>query len=283
MEIETETEMNPEGARQAFEVLKPDLDALGEVRRVNVNLQRAAIFAAATGRTLRTPAVRERFAALPASVFDISHVDNLEKVAMAVWHAVVESKRAAVGASQASLDSGLVEEASARKGRMFQVLEYHLGDDGAVRGELDAIRQGGGYLDLANDLIRLARLYEVHAHALAGDTRHYREPDREEAGRVAHVIMRELGEARSGDAIVWSDYVSRAWTLLASVYDEVSAAGRFLFRHENPDALFPSLVTVSRTRVGRAPGDEAAGDEIADAPVVTPDDAAAGAVTPATN
>lgn len=278
--MKTETEMDFDGARQAFEVLKPHLDAIDEVRRVNVNLQRAVVFAAATGRTVRTPEVRERFATLPESVFDIRHVDDLENVAMAAWHSVVESKRAAVGASQATLDSGLVAAATALKGRMFQVLEYHLGDDSAVRGELDSIREGGGYLDLANDLIRLVRQYEVHAQALAGDTRHYRETDREEASRVAHAIMRELGEACSGDAIVWSDYVSRAWTLLASVYEEVSVAGRFLFRHENPDALFPSLVTVSRARTIRAPGDETAGD---DAPVADPEDDGSGEATLAIN
>src|SRR5690606_8178363 len=133
-------------------------------------------------------------------------------------------------------------------------LDYYLDEDRAGQDELAAIRQGKGYMNLANGLIRLARLYELHADALARDGHRYRAADRDDASRVAHAIMRQLGEGRIDDAARWSDYVRRAWTLLARIYEQVSAAGRFLFRDENADALFPSLVTVCRARGRRGPG-----------------------------
>jgi hypothetical protein len=250
-------EITAEGALDAFENLRPELDELTETRRGNVNLQRAAIAAAATGGRVRAPEMRARFAELPGSVFDIGHVDRLEPAALALWHAVVESKRAAVGASGGFIDPELAELAVALKGRMFQVIEYHLGHIREVRNELDAIREGAGYIDVATDLSRLARLYDEYGLALAGDTRHYRAEDGPQADQVSRAIVRELGEGQQDDAAIWSDYVSRAWTLLADTYDEVSAAGRFVFRHEGGESMFPSLVTISRARPSRSPGDEA--------------------------
>jgi hypothetical protein len=250
-------EITAEGALDAFENLRPELDELTETRRGNVNLQRAAIAAAATGGRVRAPEMRARFAELPGSVFDIGHVDRLEPAALALWHAVVESKRAAVGASGGFIDPALAEVAAALKSRMFQVIEYHLGDVREVRNELDAIRDGTGYIDQATDLSRLARLYDEYGLALAGDTRHYRAEDGPQADQVSRAIVRELGEGQHDNAAIWSDYVSRAWTLLADTYDEVSAAGRFVFRHEGGESMFPSLVTISRARPSRSPGDEA--------------------------
>lgn len=255
------TRMSAEGAREAFEMLRPHLADLAEVRRGNVNLQRVAIFAAATGRWVRSPGVREQFAALPAAAFDVAHVDRLEPTALALWHALVEAKRAAVGASQVAVAGEVIKQAKALKRRMYQVIEYHLGSDSAVRAELDAIREGTGYMDLAEDLMRLARLYEAHAPALAGDTTHYRQSDREEASRMAHVIVHELGEVRQSEAAIWSDHVRRTWTLLANSYDEISAAGRFLLRHQDAEARFPSLITVARARPSRGPAGDAPRDD----------------------
>ena len=54
----------------------------------------------------------------------------------------------------------------------------------------------------------------------------------------------------------------RAWSLLITTYQEVSAAGRWLFRHENGEARFPSLYTIGRQRRSRRPGDSDEGDAI---------------------
>ena len=278
-------EITAEGAQSAFEDLRPELDELTETRRGNVNLQRAAIAAASVGRRVSAPEVRARFAELPASVFDIGHVDRLEPAALALWHAVVESKRAAVGASGGFIDPALAELAAALKDRMFRVVEYHLGDVREVRNELDAIREGQGYIDEATDLSRLARLYDEHRLALAGDTRHYRTEDGAQADQVSRAIVRELGDGQQDNAAIWSDYVRRAWTLLADTYDEVSAAGRFVFRHEGGESMFPSLITISRARPSRSPDEapdapdgerpEAPGAEPPDAPGIPGDDAGA--------
>jgi hypothetical protein len=51
----------------------------------------------------------------------------------------------------------------------------------------------------------------------------------------------------------WSNYLTRAWSLLVITYGEVSAAGRWLFRQENGEERFPSLYTVGRQRRSRRP------------------------------
>jgi hypothetical protein len=57
---------------------------------------------------------------------------------------------------------------------------------------------GTGYGDLASDLLRLTKLYKKHR------------------ARVK----------------TWSDLALRAWTLLEEVYNEVAAAGSWLYRSE---------------------------------------------------
>lgn len=55
--------------------------------------------------------------------------------------------------------------------------------------------------------------------------------------------------------------MNRAWTLLVEVYGEVSAAGHFLFRNDDPEGRFPSVYTMGRVNNGRPrkgePGDDA--------------------------
>lgn len=113
--------------------------------------------------------------------------------------------------------------------------------------------------------MRLADLYEAHATALAADGVHYRAEDPVTARKLGHGIFQVLGDGRQSDQSYWAKYQARAWTFLLATYDEVAAAGRWLFRHENGDARFPSLYTIGRQprRSRRDPGDGGdAGDEI---------------------
>jgi hypothetical protein len=75
-----------------------------------------------------------------------------------------------------------------------------------------------------------------------------------------------LGDGRSSDARYWSDYLGRAWSLLVITYGEVSATGRWLFRHEDGESRFPSLYAAGRQRRSRRP------DESDGSPDDGPDD-----------
>jgi len=110
-----------------------------------------------------------------------------------------------------------------------------------VSRELADIRLGAGYLDLANDLSRLATLYATHRSELAADQRHYETRDAERAASFAKKIRDEYRAAasRSGE---YTELRPRAFSELSRLYNEVRAAAEFLFRNE-PAVLdeFPPL------------------------------------------
>jgi hypothetical protein len=250
----------PEKARLAFEEMRPLLDAQIELRRLTTGLDRAAIFGASTGRMVQQPEVLSRFALLPAAEFDIQHVLRLESAALAAWYVSLMLRSASVTAG-VKIPENVIEQGTLLKQVMLKVLEYNLGHDADLITALTDIRQGNGYVDLASDLVRLGTLYQAHAADLATDVRHYRAEHAETAGRLAQAIHQVLGDGRDPSARYWNNYMPRAWSFLVITYDEVSAAGRWLFRHEDGDERFPSLYAVGRQRRSRRPDDSDQGDE----------------------
>jgi hypothetical protein len=244
--------ISAEKARLAFEAMLPSLDVQNELRRANTGLDRAIIFGASTGRMVQQPEVLARFASLPAGEFDIQHALRLEPAALATWYASLMLRSASVTVG-VKIPEHVMAKATAIKHLMLKVLEYNLGHDANLIAELADIREGTGYVDLASDLVRLATLYQAHAADLATDVRHYQADDAETAGRTAQAIHQVLGDGRDTSARYWSNYLPRAWSLLVTTYEEVSAAGRWLFRHENGEARFPSLYTIGRQRRSRRP------------------------------
>jgi hypothetical protein len=119
-----------------------------------------------------------------------------------------------------------------------------------VEAELADIRGGHGYADLSADLLRLAEVYEAHEPRLSGDASHYRPGDRRRARELAQCILEHLGEGTVTEERRWADYVQRAWTFAVNTYEEVSATGRWLFRHEDGEEKFPSLFATLRQSPG---------------------------------
>jgi hypothetical protein len=264
-------EIDPEAAPRAFEALLPLLDAQTEQRSViTTSIAKAIICAGSVGRMVKLPEVRVLFASLPVTHFDMQHVDRLESAAMATWYAELCLRTASTMVSSAKLPETVVTEATALKQRMFRVAEYNLDHIPEVVAELDAIRPGTGHIDLANDLMRLAVIFQAHADRLSQDSQRYQAGDAESARRYAHSIYQVLGDGRQSNARYWGDYLSRAWTLLVTTYDEVSAAGRWLYRHDNGEARFPSLYAIGRQRRSRQPGDGEDGENREDGGPVSP-------------
>jgi hypothetical protein len=251
---------DPEGLRIAFEALRPMMDALVEIRRANTNMPKAINFAASVGRLVLLPERRAAFVSLPASYFDIQHVDRLGPAALAASYAWLQSQDADAMSTGAQLPPPSVVEAMVLRGVMLKVLEYNLGHHENVLKRLASIRSGHGHMDLASDLWRLAGMYEIHAAELAADTRFYQPGDMIRARQFVQGIQHVLGEGAESDAGFWADYLARAWTLMVNTYEEVSAAGRWLFRNENVEAMFPSLYAIGRQRRRRRADDELPGD-----------------------
>ncbi|MCG8421919.1 MAG: hypothetical protein MJE77_28695 [Proteobacteria bacterium] len=242
-----------QAAEEAFLSLKARLDELpkDELTTVNLDAQKAASAMVAMGRKVLQPEMRSRFAKLPQDEFDIHNIDDLETAGLAAFHATVELLRASVHSTEARVPVTLIDQASLIKRRMLDLLGYHFGDDPDDGPEIRSIRQGRGYADLASDLLRLARLYGKHEGLIRRDIKNYVATDREEAQRLGREILALVGEDRDSTHRSWSLYVRRSLTLLMDIYGEVSAAGRWLYRHENAGSMFPSLHLLSRRRTGR--------------------------------
>lgn len=268
-------EIDPEAAGLAFEALQPELDQLDEVRAGTTDRRKAINHAASVGRAVKQPEVRAEFESMPGHRFDMQHVDRLETAALATWFVAINLQDASVLASGAKLSDELLSRASILRQRMRRVLEYNADHLADVMLKLADIRGGNGYIDMADDLMRLARLYDAYRLILELDVRHYQADDAASAKRLSQAINQVLGDGRHSDAEYWNDYMGRAWTFLVTTYEEVAAAGRWLFRDENGEARFPSLYSVGRQpRRSRRDDDEGGalpGDEVGSpAPVASP-------------
>jgi hypothetical protein len=257
-------------AEADFKAIEPRLKILPRDQLVapNVDVQTAASVALGVARFLASEGVRKRFKNLAKSgEYDDSCVDDLPPVARAAWfarHSLLESTGTE---STALLPVPLVDEATALRTRMFKCAEYHLGDDPAEAKRLSVIRAGQGYQDLANDLLGLSKMFARRKSDLAADKKSYRAFDAASAKKLANQILELLGVSGSEEQRRWTEMQNRAWTLLLQVYEEVARGGRFLYAHDEPDSLFPSLVAAARAKASR----EAAGAP--EAPEVSPGEA----------
>ncbi len=243
-------------AKLAFDAQVAQLEALSrdEVMSPRVDLQlTSAIAYSVAMRDLEAPR-RARLAALGA-VFDIQLLDGLPRRALAALHARRMQSQAMDAATSARVPEPTLREAQATRGRMMRVLGYYFDEHPSIGRKLVAIRAGTGYLDLANDLLAVAELYEegeVKA-LISADPKHYRADDPKFARAMAQELFRGLGLGSDGDASRWTDYAQRAWTLLSRDYDTLAAAGQLVFRNEEDVSVtYPSLISSVRATATRA-------------------------------
>ena len=193
------------------------------------------------------PQFHARFKSIPASEFDHRHVDRLGDLAWGTWHAGLLSKQLKAQKSTAKLPASLVEVAVQVERRMQRCCEYHLSDDPVASKELQRLRPGVDYIDLAGDLAGYAKLYGDHIDIVSADTKYYRADDRELALRTSAQIVKLLGEGMTSAAASARNMAVRCFTLLNTSYNEVAEVGRWLLRNDpNPDVSFPSLYAVAR-------------------------------------
>jgi hypothetical protein len=240
----------------AFASLETRLVALSNdsLDNVIVDVQIAAITALAVARAVDADAVlRARFEALAkVDEFDLSKLDGLATAALAAWFARHMYLLASATRTEAQLPVSLVATATTLKTRMMQVVEYHLGDHPVAGRIVAAIRSGTGYMDLANDLVALGRLYRDYVGLLEHDRKGYQAADQGLAAQTGDQILTLL-KGSAPEERKWADRQARAWTLLKSDYAEVSAAGRYLKRHDSDvETAFPSLIAASRAAASRS-------------------------------
>ena len=239
---------------------EPDLDALlarwpmgSSPLRLPLDARAAASFVLSEVMpVLADKSLAARFATLPSSEWDPQSLIDLPLCAQAVLHSGTELASATARTDATRLPEALLTEATAVKARMLKVLDYQLGDDEPVARELAAIRPGVGYLDLAQDLAQLAKLYQTGRAQLQNDRHLYQATDETLAATLSQRIFSEL---RRDEPTAQRERLSQATSLLVYLYEEVAATARWLLRQQ-PDAAerrFPSLIAATRRPRKKAP------------------------------
>jgi hypothetical protein len=241
---------NIAAGEKAFAVIEAKLAALpgDRLNAVTVDVQVAAIIALSVANAVAADTtLRARFEALAqVKEFELSRLDGLATVALGAWFARHMYLLAGATHTEAQLPGSLVATATALKTRMMRVVEYHLGDHPVAGPLVTAIRTGTGYMDLANDLVALARLYKAYAHLLEHDKKDYQSVDQGLAAQTGDQILTLLGGS-TPEQRKWVNLQARAWTLLSGDYAEVYAAGRYLKRGDGDvETAFPSLIAAAR-------------------------------------
>jgi hypothetical protein len=229
--------------RAAFESIAARLAGIAaeDAALPNVDVAAAVVALMPVARRAASEAMRPRFAMLPPSEFDIGAVDGLEPILRGARHAhSLHATATVTRPNVVRVPAEVASQATELKTRMLRVATYWFDDHPVHGAEVAAIRSGTGYLDLAQDLSRLARLFRNEAETVRSDRRHYRDGDAALAEALADRLFDALGLGAGGRSES-AETLGRAWALLRSTYDEVAAAGRWLWRREGGDDLFPTI------------------------------------------
>ena len=263
---------DPKEGHAAFIEVSPVLLAMNEeeLATPQMNIELAVYGALGVAAYYKSPAVHARFQKLPDEEFNHAEADGLERACFAALFAIEEARVMGALESDALVDPQIAAEAAEIEARMQTTCEHLLSDDPEIKKQLDRLRPGQGYRDLANDLFGYARIYEQRPDVVKKDPKYYRPGDAKRGTELGGLILQALTEAlttpQGRDA--YSTYV-RAWTLVLRRYEEIRQAGLWMFRRDSQkEQRFPSLYTIGRPAGGRPR--KQVGDTPPPAPV-TPD------------
>jgi hypothetical protein len=212
--------------------------------RITGAVDSTAEAAARLAATLEEPSVAARFATL-GGAWNANTVALLREAA-AQLHALHDRMKTEKATSNdAKVPAALVAEALALRSRLRALTEYWLSDDPVEGPELDDIRVGTGYEDLASDLVRYAAMILRHHALLATDRKHFRDEDTAEATRVARDLRAALAEGESQSAV--AEELRLTFTGVRNLYGKTIAAAQFLFHGEPEASRFVSLAAELRS------------------------------------
>lgn len=170
--------------------------------------------------------------------WSVACVSDLDTAAKALWTVLTDLRVARVVPAP-TLDPALEARALKLRAEMHRVIEFYAHGDPKVAAELADIRKGSGFEDLSLDLDRLATLYaalDVPADATGYDAD---APARARADSGA--IAASIAANHTPDVDALSDTSARLQGFIRQQWSALANAGRFLYRHQSPEAQFPTL------------------------------------------
>jgi hypothetical protein len=263
----TPPSVDPSSSSAALQKLEPRLRELPADRLVTprADPKLAALAALAVADRLAQPEVRARFARLPKEELDPKHLDDLRDAAWAAWHAKGQLDAALNAPAETTLAPAAVEAGLRLREGMLRVLRYWCEGDAGIEKQLAPMGRRKTNAELPKDLSKLAALYREKKQLIEADTKNYRATDADEADQIAGQAAQAQGARRAEIEGKGAELVNRAHTLLLNIYEEIRAAGLYLYRRENASELFPSLTSLSAPR-GRPRKNAAAGAPPSDPP-----------------
>ncbi|MDX9721090.1 MAG: hypothetical protein RBU37_10090 [Myxococcota bacterium] len=220
------------------------------LRKPNSDYVQVALAGLKLFKRVRSPELAPAFAKLPSKHFDHRHLEWLGDLAWALWHLNQRVASAAAQTSAVRVDPAVVEETKLRRKRVLTLLSYHLGDDPQIASQLAALSSGRGYEALSSDANWLGELWLDHEQTLSKDPKRYVPGDGQRLVQLGELMMTQLLGRRGADEEL-RDWRRRVWTLFCESYEEVVAAGSFLFRKSAHAVLFRPLVAELRPRQTR--------------------------------
>jgi hypothetical protein len=235
----------PSSAEEAFVLAKPAIDAVPRDALVVINLDIPEVVSATLGVLSRIRALRPGLARLPD--FDLDLVDHLETYALAAWHAHLEAQRPGGRAAV----QVLLEEATTLRMALLREAES-LVHRGVFEGNaVAAIRVGQGHVDVANDLVALATLYEKGWKLIAGRS-FVTEADVDRAARLGSELLLAIGRReheREAPHSAAGLTRARAYTLFAQAYEEVRRGVSYLrWYRGDAESIAPTLYRIRAPR-----------------------------------
>lgn len=235
----------PSSAEEAFVLAKPAIDAVPSDALVVINLDIPEVVSATLGVLSRIRALRPELARLPD--FDLDLVDHLELYALAAWHAHLEAQRPGGRAAV----QVLLEEATTLRLDLLREAES-LVSRGVFEGSaVAAIRAGQGHVDMANDLVALATLYQKGWKLIAGRS-FVTEAEVERAARLGSELLLAIGRReheREAPHSAAGLTRARAYTLFARAYEEVRrGVGYLRWYRGDAESIAPTLYRIRAPR-----------------------------------
>lgn len=236
-------------ALAVLEAAKADLMKLaaGDMVPVRLDLIRAVYTAAQVAQVAATerPLFEQTFKDFPLHL-----IDHLEPYALATWAAESQYRRLEVEerAAERRPPAALLEECRTLREHLMAAGAYVFRDDDKVLEVLTDIRRGTGFLDLADDLKRIAELFTAHWPRVEGrcEVTH---ADVQRAAKLADTLLETIASPLQRQLSTWADLRLRAWTRLSRAYTEIRDAAGYLHR-KAPDKLaaYPSLHAYPRKK-----------------------------------
>ena len=233
---------------KAYNDIRDTVAAVPEekIAGLNIDLSQAAMAGLVLVDRAQEGGIAEKIAKLAPEFIEVDLIAKLETVCLGAQHIVDRAATEEATTQTVKVDAVVFDRATSVKNRMIKCLSYMMEGTKSVEDEIADIKLGTGYMDLAQDLTRLANLYVNHGKVVSKDPKNYRDTDLAQARADADEVRTQYRASKT-QAAEWDRLRPRAYVEIVRLYTELREAVHFAYRqHSSVKDQFETL----RTAVG---------------------------------